>query len=94
MNTDSINEPKNELNHYIYEGVKGFYRITFEPFLIVKQHKAFKKSSKKWSLNFFNLMLVQSFAMEIHIELQAYFEQDKEIGAWTNLQENSRFESG
>ena len=35
MNTDSINDPKNDLNHYIYEGVKGFYRITFEPFLKV-----------------------------------------------------------
>ena len=35
MNTDSINDPKNDLNHNIYEGVKGFYRITFEPFLKV-----------------------------------------------------------
>ena len=35
MNIDSINDPKNDLNHYIYEGVKGFYRITFEPFLQV-----------------------------------------------------------
>ena len=36
MNIDSINEPDNELNRYVYEGVKGFYRITFEPFLQVK----------------------------------------------------------
>nr|ATW72322.1 cytochrome p450 CYP3049F2 [Brachionus calyciflorus] len=34
MNTNSINDPKNELNHYVYESLKGFYRQTFEPFII------------------------------------------------------------
>nr|UOU03247.1 cytochrome P450 3049F1 [Brachionus rubens] len=33
MNVDSVNDPKNELNHYVYESLKGFYRQTFEPFL-------------------------------------------------------------
>ena len=43
MHTDSINDPNNELNHFIYEGVKGFYRITFEPFLKVTRETFFKK---------------------------------------------------
>nr|QEV83798.1 cytochrome P450 [Brachionus rotundiformis] len=34
MNVDTINDPNNELNHYVYESLKGFYRQTFEPFLI------------------------------------------------------------
>lgn len=44
MHTDSINDPKNNLNHYIYEGVRGFYRITFEPFLKVKLEVIEKKT--------------------------------------------------
>ncbi len=36
MEVDSINEPSNELNHYVYESVKGFYRITFDPFIYVR----------------------------------------------------------
>nr|QUF59390.1 cytochrome p450 CYP3049F1 [Brachionus angularis] len=39
MNVDSINDPKNELNHYVYEGIKGFYRQTFDPFLMYKPHE-------------------------------------------------------
>lgn len=35
MNVDTINDPNNELNHYVYESLKGFYRQTFEPFLVV-----------------------------------------------------------
>lgn len=33
MNVNSINDPSNELNICVYESVKGFYRIQFEPFL-------------------------------------------------------------
>ena len=75
MNTDSINDPKNNLNHYIYEGVKGFYRITFEPFLKVKLEVIEKQISNflYLMLSFHYLMLVQSITMEIHIQLQAYF---------------------
>ncbi len=35
MNNDSINDPENVLNKYVYESVKGFYRIQFEPFIMV-----------------------------------------------------------
>ena len=35
MNNDSINDPNNILNKYVYESVKGFYRIQFEPFILV-----------------------------------------------------------
>lgn len=35
MNVDSVNDPKNDLNQYVYESLKGFYRQTFDPFLAV-----------------------------------------------------------
>ena len=35
MNVDSINDPDNKLNKYVYESLKGFYRTTFDPFIYV-----------------------------------------------------------
>nr|QVK45600.1 cytochrome P450 [Brachionus paranguensis] len=42
MQVDTINDPNNELNHYVYESLKGFYRQTFEPFL------AYNPGEWKW----------------------------------------------
>lgn len=46
MNVDTINDPKNELNHHVYESLKGFYRQTFDPFLIVIFNINCKKNFK------------------------------------------------
>ena len=35
MDVDSINDPENELNRYVYECLEGFYRIQFEPFIFL-----------------------------------------------------------
>lgn len=35
MHVDSTNNADNKLNRYVYESLKGFYRITFDPFLPV-----------------------------------------------------------
>ena len=42
MNVDSINDPKNDLNQNVYEGIKGFYRYTFDPFIEVNFEKKIK----------------------------------------------------
>lgn len=36
MNVDSINNPENSLHTYVYESLKGFYRITFDPLIHYK----------------------------------------------------------
>ncbi len=36
MENDSINDSDNILSKYVSESVKGFYRIQFEPFIMVE----------------------------------------------------------
>ena len=36
LNVDSINDPKNQFNHYVGKSIKGFHRITFDPFIWVR----------------------------------------------------------
>ena len=39
MNVDSINDPNNKLNYYVYESLKGLNHLIMDPLVLVTNKK-------------------------------------------------------
>lgn len=40
LDIDSVNKTNNEFNKYVGESLRGFHRITFDPFIMVKRFES------------------------------------------------------